>query len=227
MSDYSLSLADGVYSCKGWIEYAGLKVGTAKLDVYILVNGERYDKHTVTINVKDSAPSDSPASTGAAKTVGKFNSKGSLVHEGFSVESPQKGAAYYLGEELDMSIKTKKFIPVYVNGFLSSKYNYVFLELWKDGKIKKSTEVRYSTVSDIRTIAVGQTKSSSFKLAQTGVYAVKVGFANTREGGFDNGVTDENLVGAFTFKVIKKKANPMTVKAKTVAFKAAKAEKLE
>ena len=72
---------------------------------------------------------------------------------------------------------------------------------------------------------VGQTKSSSFKLAQTGVYAVKVGFANTREGGFDNGVTDENLVGAFTFKVIKKKANPMTVKAKTVAFKAAKAEK--
>lgn len=44
----------GLWTCEGWNEYKGHKVGTGKLHLYILV-GERYDHHEVTIHVIDSS----------------------------------------------------------------------------------------------------------------------------------------------------------------------------
>ena len=155
-----------------------------------------------------------------------------FTHEGFKVTSPEKDATYEAGKAMDIKIETLKFIPVYVNGFLDSKYNYVFIDISKDGVLKKSIKEQYSTVSDLYAYAVGATITREFTPEKPGTYTVKVGFANTRTGGFDDSVTDENYVGSYDFKAVEKKdepaakkANPMTVKSKTVTVKASNAKK--
>ena len=55
MSGNTLVKSGNIWTCDGWIEYTGQKVGTTTLHMYILVNAQRYDHHAITVNVIDSS----------------------------------------------------------------------------------------------------------------------------------------------------------------------------
>ena len=55
MYDYQFVKSGDSWVAEGWIEYTGVKIGTATLHMYLLVNGTRYNHHAVTVNVIDSS----------------------------------------------------------------------------------------------------------------------------------------------------------------------------
>lgn len=79
MYDYSFVKSGASWIAEGWIEYTGVKVGTATLHMYLLLNGTRFGHQAVTVNVIDSSkisvttptPSPKPTSTPKPKPTPK------------------------------------------------------------------------------------------------------------------------------------------------------------
>ena len=61
LSEYKWTEKDGNLVANGTVEYTCLKNGSAKLYMYVLVNGIRYDKKVVAINIGDAAVASSAA----------------------------------------------------------------------------------------------------------------------------------------------------------------------
>ena len=56
-------------------------------------------------------------------------------HEAFKVLSPKKGATYQVKKDLDVEFEVLAFKARYVNGFLDSTINHVFIEIQRNGVV--------------------------------------------------------------------------------------------
>ena len=76
LSEYEFTESNGKLVADGYIDYDCLTAGTGQLYIYMLVNGKRYDKHVITINVTD--PSSDEQQSGGEQTpvVGPVEEKG-------------------------------------------------------------------------------------------------------------------------------------------------------
>ena len=126
-------------------------------------------------------------------------------HEAFTIQSPLVGGTYTVNESMSITVNREKWIATYRNGYLQNDYNYIFLEIIKEGAVEKNFKIYINPPSSSN---VGYPYESSFAPTQTGEYCVRVGFATPdmgKEYGYDHisQITDINYVGNFTFNVVK------------------------
>ena len=128
-------------------------------------------------------------------------------HEAFTIQSPLIGGTYVVNENMTITVNREKWIATYVNGYLKTDDNHVFIEIIKDGVVKKSITVDIIPRSSVFS-NVGHAYSTSFLPTETGEYCVRVGFATPDMGSLYGSehvsrITDINYVGNFTFNVVK------------------------
>ena len=130
-------------------------------------------------------------------------------HEAFKVLSPKKGATYQVKKDLDVEFEVLAFKARYVNGFLDSTINHVFIEIQRNGVVLLEDD-NWIYASD-----VGSKDRRTFTPTKTGTYTVRLGFRNSRLG--SSKVADDTYVGSYTFIV--KKGNPFNIKGNKVTLK--------